>query len=99
MVAAKIKLENKVGNLTPDQPVLTGILLKQNRYWMKQERRFELYMNGHLKYYKNKDLKGTLTLTKGSKALKVGRSEAILRIEGAKKDYILFSKDSCPPKT
>ena len=68
---------------------------------MKQERRFELFMNGEIKYYKNKDHKGTLILIKGSKARKVGRSEATLRIPGTKKDYVFLSKDptKCPPTT
>ena len=35
----------------PGKPILTGLLLKKNRFYMKQERRFELYMDGSLKYF------------------------------------------------
>ena len=35
----------------PGKPILTGLLLKKNRFYMKQERRFELYMEGTIKYY------------------------------------------------
>lgn len=30
----------------PGKPILTGLILKKNRFFMKQERRFELYMEG-----------------------------------------------------
>jgi hypothetical protein len=33
------------------RPVLIGNLLKKNRYYMQQERKFELYANGDLKYF------------------------------------------------
>ena len=47
-----------------------------------------------LKYYNKNDVaKGTLILGEGTKARKVGRSEATLRIPGAKKDYVLLGKD------
>ena len=45
-------------------------------------------------------MKGTLYLVPGTKAIKVGRNEATLRIPGARKDYILLGKnpDSFPLK-
>jgi len=42
------------------EPVLKGRLLKQNKFWMKQERDFILYLNGEIKYFKGKDHKGTM---------------------------------------
>ena len=30
----------------PGKPILTGLLLKKNRFFMKQERRFELFLEG-----------------------------------------------------
>jgi len=33
--------------------VLEGMLLKKNKWYMKQERRFKLYANGQLKYFKD----------------------------------------------
>ena len=35
------------------KPILTGLLLKKNRFFMKQERRFELFMDGTIKYFQN----------------------------------------------
>ena len=35
----------------PGKPILTGLLLKKNRFYMKQERRFELFMEGKIVYY------------------------------------------------
>ena len=43
--------ESRYSQVPKGQPVLTGYLIKKNRYFMKQERRFELYANGDLKYY------------------------------------------------
>ena len=34
------------------KPVLTGVMLKKNRFFMKQARNFELYPTGELKYFK-----------------------------------------------
>ena len=52
----------------PGKPILTGLLLKKNRFFMKQERRFELYMEGSIKYFHDKSQKGTMELTKNSQA-------------------------------
>lgn len=35
--------------------VYEGLLIKVNKFFMRQVRRFELYSNGEVKYYKNKD--------------------------------------------
>jgi hypothetical protein len=34
-------------------PVLEGLILKKNKWLMKQLRRFKLYANGDLKYFKD----------------------------------------------
>jgi hypothetical protein len=36
-------------------PVLEGNLLKKNKWFMKQERRFKLYATGVIKYFKGTD--------------------------------------------
>lgn len=42
--------------LTPHgQPILKGQLLKKNKFFMKQERLFELFMNGTIKYFNGAD--------------------------------------------
>ena len=65
---------------------------------MKQERKFYLSTTGELKYYNNNDvLKGKLNLTNDSYIRKVGKSEAILRIPGMKKEYFFKQKESCTP--
>ena len=81
--------------------MLAGQLIKKNRYTMKQERRFELYWDGHLKYFDNKSEKGSLTLTNDSHARKVGRDEVYLSVAGVKKDYVLVRKEplKCPLKS
>ena len=43
--------EYKYALVEPGKPILQGLLLKKNRFFMKQERRFELYMEGTIKYY------------------------------------------------
>jgi hypothetical protein len=45
-------------------PILEGMLLKKNRWFMKQERRFKLYATGEIKYYKGTEEKGCLQLVK-----------------------------------
>ena len=44
------------------QPILEGNLLKKNRWFMKQERRFMLFAAGEIKYYKGNEEKGTMIL-------------------------------------
>ena len=56
-----------------NRPILAGLLLKKNKWSVKQERRFELYADGKIKYYKASEWAGTFELTKVSKARKVSR--------------------------
>lgn len=60
------------------EPVLKGRLLKQNKFWMKQERDFILYLNGEIKYFKGKDHKGTMQLVKGHRCIKDGKLKATI---------------------
>jgi hypothetical protein len=41
-------------------PILEGNLLKKNRWFMKQERRFKLYGSGEIKYFKGNEEKGCM---------------------------------------
>ena len=93
--------ENKYNTVPDGQPILTGFLIKKNRYFMKQERRFELYANGDLKYYHDNKVKGELKIVKGSKARKINRTEVEVAIPGIEKVYVLLGKEpaKCPPKT
>ena len=59
----------------PGKPILTGLLLKKNRFFMKQERRFELYMDGTIKYFHNTEQKGTMQLSTDAKAKSLSRTE------------------------
>lgn len=45
-------------------PILEGNLLKKNKWFMKQERRFKLYATGHIKYFKGTEEKGIMELQK-----------------------------------
>lgn len=83
------------------KPILTGLLLKKNRFFMKQERRFELYMEGEIKYFHNAELKGTMKLTKGAKARMINRTEVEIVLPENDKNYMLVAQDpsKCPPKT
>ena len=85
-------LVNKYGlNPEDNSEILKGRLKKKNRYGMKQERIFKLYMNGQLKYYADCKLKGIIELTKSSKAKKVSNQEIILKVpENHKQTYALF---------
>lgn len=70
------EVENSKFTIPKDgKPVLAGKLLKRNRWFMQQERKFELFANGDLKYFKGSDHKGTMVLTKRSKARKTGRTD------------------------
>jgi len=42
-----------------NRPILSGLLLKKNKWSVKQERRFELYADGKIKYYKASEWAGT----------------------------------------
>lgn len=43
--------EFKYALVEAGQPILKGLILKKNRFFMKQERTFELYMEGYIRYY------------------------------------------------
>lgn len=71
--------------------VLEGNLLKKNKWFMKQERRFKLYATGELKYYKGQEEKGCLVLTKDSMARKISKQEVELTLNKShRKTYILM---------
>ena len=69
---------------------MTGNILKKNRFFMQQERKFELYANGDLKYYHGVDLKGIMVLTKRSKARKTSRNEFEITLPDVGKVYKLI---------
>lgn len=77
-----------------------GNILKKNRYFMQQERKFELYANGDLKYFHGIELKGIMVLTKRSKARKVSKTDFEIVLPDAGKTYKLIQVDQkkCPPK-
>jgi hypothetical protein len=80
--------------------VLTGNLLKKNKFFMKQERTFFLFPDGKLKYFDGPKHKGTMQLTKKSKARKVAKTDFEISLPDAGKTYFLLQKDtkSIPPK-
>ena len=92
---------SRYSNVAEGEPILTGYLIKKNRYLMKQERKFTLFANGDLKYYHEDKEKGSLNIVKGSKARKINRTEVEVAIPGAKKVYVLLGKEpsKCPPRT
>ena len=59
----------KYALVEPGKPILTGLLLKKNRFWIKQERRFELYMEGYIRYFENTKQKGEMQLTPDARAV------------------------------
>jgi hypothetical protein len=67
---------------------MEGYLLKKNKYWMKQERLFRLYIDGTIKYFKKTEQKGTMILKPGQRAIKDGTKN--ISIPTDKKDYILI---------
>ena len=83
------------------KPILTGLLLKKNRFYMKQERRFELYMEGKIVYYQNTEQKGTMDLTADARAKALSRTEVEIVLPANNKNYILVGMDpsKCPPKS
>jgi len=79
--------------------VLEGMLLKKNKWYMKQERRFKLYANGHLKYFKDAEQKGVMELSKDSSCKKISRYEIEITLPNRNnKKYILLQTDltKCP---
>ncbi len=85
----------------PGKPILTGLLLKKNRFFMKQERRFELYMEGEIRYFHNTDLKGTMKLTGDARARALSRTEVEIVLPLHNKNYLLVAQDpsKVPPKS
>ena len=85
----------------PGKPILTGLLLKKNRFFMKQERRFELFMEGEIRYYHNTELKGTMTLTGDARARALNRTEVEIVLPAHNKNYLLVAQDpsKVPPKS
>lgn len=85
----------------PGKPILTGLLLKKNRFFMKQERRFELYMDGTIKYFHNTEQKGTMQLSVDAKAKSLSRTEVQINLPQNDKHYVLVAQDpsKCPPKS
>ena len=57
---------------------------------MKQERRFFMYADGRISYFKDLELKGTMNLTKDSTARKVNRYELEVTLPAKKRTYILL---------
>lgn len=84
----------------PGQPILKGNLLKKNKFYIKQERRFELFMEGYIKYYDGDSLKGTMELTPNARCQRQNRTEAEILLPENRKNYHLVASDpsKCPPK-
>jgi len=82
-------------------PVLIGNMLKKNRYFMQQERKFELYANGEIKYFHGTEQKGMMVLCNKSRARKVSKASFEIMLPDAGKTYILIQCDlkKCPPKS
>ena len=89
----------KYGLVPVGEPILKGFMLKKNRYFMKQEREFELYLSGEIKYFNGNDLKGTMDLTSDAQARKISKTEIEINLPANKKNYYLIQKDpkQCPP--
>ena len=85
----------------PGKPILTGLLLKKNRFFMKQERRFELFLEGQIKYFHNTSQKGTMELTPEARARQLNRTEVEIVLPANNKNYLLVAQDpsKCPPKS
>ena len=85
----------------PGKPILTGLLLKKNRFYMKQERRFELFMEGYIRYFHNTEMKGEMSLTPDARARSLNRTEVEITLPANKKNYLLVQQDltKCPAKT
>lgn len=73
-----------------ETPVLTGSLLKKNKFYMKQERSFFLFPDGKLKYFDKADHKGTMQLSKASKARKVAKTDFEISLPDCGKTYYLI---------
>jgi len=56
---------------------------------MKQERRFKLYANGQIKYFKDAELKGTMELTRDARCRKLNKYEIEITLPKRDKNYTL----------
>lgn len=79
--------------MSKGMPVLEGNLLKKNKWYMKQERRFKLYADGRITYFKETEKKGEIQLSKQCRARKVSRYEVELSTPNTKRTYILMQAD------
>ena len=61
--------------------VKTGLMLKQNKWKQKQLRLFELYCDGELHYYDEKELKGFYKITKNSKVSLIDKDKNNVHIQ------------------
>ena len=87
MISNPLAQENRV--------IIKGQLCKKNWYGNKQMRFFELYQYGELKYYKDmKDYKGSITLSGGSKVVKVAKTTIKVYCTRKEKEYTLIQPDS-----
>lgn len=68
-----------------NRPILAGLLLKKNKWSVKQERRFELFADGKIKYYKSSEWAGSFELTKQSVARKISGFELEVEFVPGKK--------------
>lgn len=68
---------------------------------MKQERRFELYMDGVIKYFAATEQKGTMELTARARCRALNRTEVEIELPENDKNYLLLAQEpsKCPPKT
>ena len=68
---------------------------------MKQERRFELYMDGKIIYFQNTQQKGQMDLTPDACARALSRTEVEIVLPANNKNYLLVAMDpsKCPPKS
>ena len=70
-------------------PIRDGEMKKRNEFYWKQVRRFVLYPDGNIKYYKNKTIqRGNIFLDGKTRVVKTGRNS--MEIQQAARTYYLF---------
>lgn len=82
--------EARYGLVPYNEPILKGKLLKKNRFFMKQERLFELFTDGQIKYFNGTEQKGTMILTPDAQARKISKSDIEISLPQCKKNYELI---------
>ena len=95
------EVENSKFKIPEDgKPILIGKILKKNKFFMQQERKFELYPNGDLKYFNGIQQKGMMQLTKKSKVRKTGKIDFEIVLPEVGKTYKMIQLDAkkMPPK-